>query len=88
MEIFFSIAAVASLVFCSVMIVDRTIFKKRLADTPLGLTGKEIQERTGFQFEILSVNGNSYAVRVKSKLTIFKCKLVFVNGKLISKQQE
>lgn len=48
MEIFFSIAAVASLVFCSVMIVDRTIFKKRLADTPLGLTGKEVQERTGF----------------------------------------
>ena len=52
------------------------------------MTGKEIEEQENFRIQILDVKGSTYTARVFSKLTIFKCKLFFQDGKLMSKQKE
>ena len=88
MEILFSILAVGALIFCVVMIVDKTVFDKKIKEIGLGLTGKEIQDMTGKKLKIVKVEGNSYQAIVMSTLTIFKYRLVFFEGKLISKQKE
>ena len=49
---------------------------------------EEIEEQENFRIQILDVKGSTYTARVFSKLTIFKCKLFFQDGKLMSKQKE
>ena len=88
MEIFFSILAVLSLTFCTFIVVDKTVFDRKLKRLKIGMTGKEIEEQENFRIQILDVKGSTYTARVFSKLTIFKCKLFFQDGKLMSKQKE
>lgn len=88
MEIFFSIVAVLSLIFCSVIIIDRTIFDKRIRDIENGMTGKEVEKVTGRKLQIIKIEKDTYYARLTSILTIFKYRLVFFNGRLISKQRE
>ena len=88
MEIFFSIVAVLSLIFCSVIIIDRTIFDKRIRDIENGMTGKEVEKVTGRKLQIIKLEKDTYYARLTSILTIFKYRLVFFNGRLISKQRE
>lgn len=88
MEVFFSILAIASLIFCSVIIIDKTIFDKRLRDVESGMTGKEVEQKTGRKLEILKIESGSYYARISSILRIFHYRLVFLNGRLISKQRE
>lgn len=88
MEIFFSILAVLSLIFCSVIIIDRTIFDKRIRDIENGMTGKEVEKVTGRKLQIIKIEKDTYYARLTSILTIFKYRLVFFNGRLISKQRE
>ena len=88
MEIFFSIVAVLSLVFCSVIIIDKTIFDKRIRDIENGMTGKEVEKVTGRKLQIIKIEKDTYYARLTSILTIFKYRLVFFNGRLISKQRE
>ena len=88
MEIFFSIVAVLSLLFCSVVIIDRTIFEKKIKDIQTGMTGKEVEEVTGRKLQILKVERTTYYARLTSALTIFRYRLVFFNGRLISKTRE
>lgn len=88
MELVFSILAVASLIFCSVVIIDKTIFDKRLRDVESGMTGYEVERKTGKCLEILKIEGGTYYARVSSILKIFHYRLVFFNGRLISKQRE
>jgi len=86
LEIIFSILSVASLVFCALIVVDRTIFQGKVRLISIGMTGKEIEELTGFKLTILEIGRTSYSAQVRSMLTIFKCKLVFHNGRLVNKQ--
>jgi len=88
MELVFSILAIASLIFCSVIIIDKTIFDKRLRDVETGMTGREVERKTGRRLEILKIENGSYYARLSSILRIFHYRLVFFNGKLISKQRE
>lgn len=88
MEIFFSILAVLSLIFCAFIVIDKTVFDRKLKRLKIGMTGKEIEEQENFRIQILDVKGLTYTARVFSKLTIFKCKLFFQDGKLMSKQKE
>lgn len=88
MEIFFSIVAVLSLIFCSVIIIDKTIFDKRIRDIENGMTGKEVEKVTGRKLQIIKIERDTYYARLTSILTIFKYRLVFFNGRLISKQRE
>ena len=88
MEIFFSIVAVLSLIFCSVIIIDKTIFDKRIRDIENGMTGKEVEKVTGRKLQIIKIEKDTYYARLTSILTIFKYRLVFFNGRLISKQRE
>lgn len=88
MEIFFSIVSLASLVFCTLIIVDRVVFMQALKMVSVGMTGQEIQEISGLKVMILRVSGNTYYGRVQSKLSIFKYRLVFLNGKLVSKVRD
>lgn len=88
MEIFFSIIAVLSLIFCSVVVIDKTIFDKRIKDIETGMTGKEVEKVTGRKLEILKLEKDTYYARLTSILTIFRYRLVFFNGRLISKHRE
>lgn len=88
MEIIFSIIAVLSLIFCVVIIVDRTIFLRKLKEVEVGMTGKQVEEAAGYPLQIVSIEGTSYQAVVKSFLTIFKYRLVFYNGRLVTKQRE
>ena len=65
MEIFFSIVAVLSLIFCSVIIIDKTIFDKRIRDIENGMTGKEVEKVTGRKFiTVKGVDGD----KIKTQL--------------------
>lgn len=88
MEIFFSILTVLALIFCVCIIIDRTIFDRRIKSIKTGMTGKEVEKASGYKIQVLSIDKNTYYARVQSTLTIFKYRLVFFNGKLISKQKE
>lgn len=88
MEVIFSIIAVLSLVFCVVIIVDRTIFTRKIKEIEVGMTGKEVEEAAGYPLQIVSIEGTSYQAVVRSFLTIFKYRLIFYNGKLVTKQRE
>ena len=85
MEIFFSIVSLASLVFCTGIITDRVIFMNSMKMISVGMTGQEIQEISGLKITIIKISGKTYYGQVQSKLSIFKYRLVFLNGKLISK---
>lgn len=88
MEIFFSIIAVLSLIFCIGIIIDRTIFDRKMRNIQVGMTGKEIEAASGYKLLVLKVDKNTYYARIQSTFTVFKYRLVFFNGKLISKQKE
>lgn len=89
MEIFFSIITVLSLVFCIGIIIDKTIFDMQTRNIETGMTGKEIEAVSKCKVYVISIkNNNTYYARIQSKLTIFKYRLVFFNGRLISKQKE
>lgn len=88
MEIFFSIVAVLSLLFCSVIIVDKTLFDRKIHYIESGMTGKEVEKVCGRKLEVLKVEKDTYYARLTSYLTIFHYRLVFFNGRLISKQRE
>ena len=86
-EIIFSIFSIASLLFFTLVVIDRVIFENKLKTVAEGMTGAQIQESSGLKLEILKVSGNTYYARIQSRLTIFKCRLIFLNGKLVSKQR-
>lgn len=88
MEIFFSIVAILSLLFCSVVIIDRTIFDKKIREIETGMTGKDVERVTGRKLQIIKIEKNAYYARLTSTLTIFKYRLVFYNGTLVSKTRE
>lgn len=88
MEIFFSIVSILSLAFCTLVIIDRIVFMQSMKAIDRGMTGKEIQEMSGLKIEIVKVSGNTYYGIVKSKMTIFKYKLMFLDGKLVSKVRD
>ena len=86
MEIAFGIISAIALVVCIVIIVDKAIFKRKVRLIEIGNTGAEIKENTKLRFIIKKVIANgSYEAEVYSKLTIFKMRLIFSNGHLISK---
>lgn len=87
LEIIFTILAVLSLLFLVAVVVDKTIFDRRLKDAKKGMTGKEVQKNTGFKMKVIQIEGNQYTAEVRSFITLFKCKLIFVNGRLIIKQK-
>lgn len=88
MEIFFTIIAIASLVFCVFVVVDKVIFDRVIKDIPTGSTGKDIQARTNHKLRIVKIEKESYQAIITSRLTLFKYRLIFFKGKLISKQKE
>ena len=87
-EIIFSIISVLSLIFCILVIVDSTIFSQKIKEVRTGMTGKEVQDITNMKLKILKIEGNVYYARISSYLTMFRYRLVFCNGKLISKQRD
>jgi hypothetical protein len=88
MEIFFSIVAILSLVFCTLVIIDKTIFDSKIREIDNGMTGKEVQNVSGKKLEIIKIDGNTYYARIKSSMKFYRYRLVFFNGRLISKQRE
>lgn len=86
-EIFFSIISILSLAFCSIIIIDKSLFTQKLRNIEFGMTGKEVQEAANIRLEIVKIDGNIYYARIKSYLSLFKYRLVFCNGKLFSKQR-
>lgn len=88
MEIFFSIVSILSLIFCILVIVDMTIFSSKMRNVSSGMTGKEIQDATGLKLKILKIESGVYYARIVSSLSFFHYRLVFCNGKLISKQKD
>lgn len=88
LEIIFAILSVLSLVFCVAVMIDMTIFNSKIRDVKSGMTGKEIQRITNLKLKILKIDGNVYYAQIISTLTMFKYRLVFCNGKLISKQRD
>ena len=52
-----------------------------------GMTGRQIEKITGLKVYILDVSdgGKTYYATIRSRLTIFKYRLVFFEGKLLSK---
>lgn len=89
-EIIFSIISILSLIFCTVIIIDRTIFTQKMHSIETGMTGKEIQEATGLKIRVTKIEnrGTIYYAKVHSFLTLFKYRLAFCNGKLVSKQRD
>lgn len=87
-EIIFAIISVLSLLFCAAVIIDRAIFSQKVADIMTGMTGREIQDATKLKVEITEVKGNVFYARVRSTLSIFRYRLAFCNGRLISKQRD
>lgn len=87
-EIFFAVVSVLSLVFCTAVIIDKAIFTQKVRDIMTGMTGRQIQELTGLKLQITKVSGNVFYARVSSGLSVFKYRLAFCNGKLISKQRD
>lgn len=88
MEIFFCILAVLSLIFCSVVVVDKTIFDLNMRKIDPGMTGKEIERETGRKVTIVSIEKDRFYARIVSPLTLFRYRLIFINGKLVSKQRD
>lgn len=88
MEIFFGILAMLSIIICTLIIVDKTLFEKKINSIDVGMTGREIQENTGLRLRIIKVDGNTYYARVISVSTIFKYRFAFYDGKLVNKQRE
>ena len=87
-EIIFSIISILSLIFCILVIVDSTIFSQKIKEVRTGMTGKQVQEATNMKIRILKVEGNVYYARLSSYLTMFRYRLVFCNGRLLSKQRD
>lgn len=87
LEVIFTILAVLSMLFFIMIVVDKTIFDRRLKDAKKGMTGKEIQNKTGFTMRVIQAEGNQYTAEVRSFITLFKCKLIFVDGRLLTKQK-
>lgn len=85
-EITLTVILIISCGFCALVIVDRALFSQKIKQIETGMTGKQIQDKLGFEIHFLEINGTNYTAIIQSKLTIFKMKLVFVNGKLVSKQ--
>lgn len=88
LEIVFSIISILSLIFCTAVMIDMTLFNSKIRDVRTGMTGKEIQRQTNLKLKILKVDGNVYYAQIISTLTMFKYRLVFCNGRLISKQRD
>lgn len=86
-NIVYGVILVISCVFCALIVIDRALFSQKLRQIESGMTGKEIQDQTGLMIKILKIEGSAYYAMVSSKLTIFKMRLVFINGRLISKQR-
>lgn len=87
MEIFFAIIAMLALGFCIIVIIDRAIFNYKVNTIITGMTGRQIENLTGLKVYILDVSdgGKTYYATIRSKLTIFRYRLVFFEGKLLSK---
>lgn len=85
MELFFGIVSILSMLFAAVVLVDKTIFTYHIRQATRGMTGKQIQEITGLKLKIYKVDGKTYYALVHSTLTMFKYRLVFYEGKLLSK---
>lgn len=85
MEIACCIIAIISLAFLIVLVVDGTIFKKQVHELRTGMTGKDVQQFLNKKITIIEVNENSYIGEIHSVLTIFKCRLKFIDGKLAYK---
>lgn len=85
-EIFLSIVLAISCIFSTLIVIDKAIFVQKTKNIRIGMTGKEVQDETGLKIRFLKIEGNSYYALVQSKLTVFKLRLVFVDGQLLSKQ--
>ena len=87
-ELVFSIISILSLVFCILVMTDMIIFLQKVKEIKTGMTGKEIQRITGLKLKIIRIESNVYYAQIISHFTMFKYRLVFCNGKLISKQRD
>ena len=87
MDVVFTIFFMLCLIIFIILIIDNVIFRSKTSMIETGMTGKEIQERTGLKVIIVSVQGNVYYARIQSKLTLFSYRLAFSNGRLVSKQR-
>lgn len=85
MELACCIIAIISLAFLITLVVDGTIFKKQVHELRTGMTGKDVEQFLNKKIRIVSITGNSYIGEIHSVLTIFKCQLKFVDGKLAYK---
>lgn len=88
MEIFFGVLSLLALVFCILIIVDRTLFIKKVKSIRTGWTGQDIQNETGLKLKITNIVNKgtaSYEAKVFSLLTLFSYTLIFNNGRLIGK---
>jgi len=86
MEIFFGVLTVLSLIICIVLVIDLTVFRYSLKEITTGMTGEEIQNIIKRKLRIIQVRGgNSYIAIATSRTTVFKCRFIFVNGKLMNK---
>lgn len=86
MEIFFGVVTILSLAVFIVLVIDMTIFRYSLKEVTVGMTGEEVQEIIRRKLRIVQVRGqNSYIAIATSRTTIFKCRFVFVNGRLMNK---
>lgn len=88
MEIVFGIISVLALVFCIIIVLDRALFMYKIKKIKNGMTGRQIENETNLRLRIFKIEGNSYNAQVISMLTIFKYRLTFFEGKLISKVRE
>lgn len=87
-EVFFAIVSILSLLFCSAVIIDKTVFTQKVREISAGMTGREIQNITGLKVKITEVKGNVFYARINSTLSLFRYRLAFCNGKLVSKQRD
>ena len=88
MEIFFGVLTAVSLLVCIVLVIDATIFRYTTKEIHIGMTGEEVQETLGRKIRVVKVSGkNSYIAIATSRTTLFKCRLIFVDGKLMNKSR-
>lgn len=88
LEIFFAVVSVIAFGLCITVMIDMILFFQKMKDVKTGMTGKQIQNVTGYKLQILKIDDAVYYARVTSKLKMFKFRLVFCNGKLINKQRD
>ena len=86
-EIVLLIILILSCIFCMLIVIDKALFVQKTRNILMGMTGKEIQDNFNLKIYFLSIEGDTYYALIRSKLTIFKMRLVFVNGKLLAKQR-